>query len=220
MDALRAIISKQKQQITETPEGAEEEMEPPVDLLEIFRRLRRLKQPITLFAETPWKRYCRLCKLELQVIDDEMTEGQKNVFHAMQREGEEEEEFEEDARPGKGEKETNSAEKDVKDSQNEETTDKSKEAIIIAWARKMLSLWEDELKHRSEDEKATPEGRQQTALHRQTKKDLKPLFKKLKQREVCLCVGVVDSLEADILEKLFNIVQLCEERKYRDAHGA
>lgn len=35
----------------------------------------------------------------------------------------------------------------------------------------------------SEDEKATAEGRQQTALHRQTKKDLKPLFKKLKQRE-------------------------------------
>ena len=42
-------------------------------------------------------RYDRLCKLELQAIDDEMTEGQKNVFHAMQREGEEEEEFDEDA---------------------------------------------------------------------------------------------------------------------------
>lgn len=54
----------------------------------------------TLFAWGCMRRYCRLCKLEVQVIDDEMTEGQKNVFHAMQREGEEEEEFEEESKPG------------------------------------------------------------------------------------------------------------------------
>ena len=41
-------------------------------------------------------RYCRLCALELQVLDDEMTEGQQNVFHALQREGEDDEEFEEE----------------------------------------------------------------------------------------------------------------------------
>ncbi|CDJ59106.1 pre-mRNA splicing factor 18, putative [Eimeria maxima] len=198
----------------DTTEGTDEEREPPVELQEIFRRLRKLKQPITLFAETPWKRYCRLCKLEVQVIDDEMTEGQKNVFHAMQREGEEEEEFEEESKPvpssEKGEAEKSDAAAATQNTKSKETTEQTKEAAVIGWARKMLSLWEEELKSRSEDEKATAEGMQATALHRQTKKDLKPLFKKLKHRD----------LEADILEKLFDIVSLCEERKYRDAHGA
>lgn len=163
---------------------------------------------MTLFGETPWKRYCRLCALELQVLDDEMTEGQQNVFHALQREGEDDEEFEEEPKSEGGV--TDAAQSDAPHGKPSSTVDKSKEAIIIEWTRRMLSLWEEELKQRSEEEKSTPDGRQQTTLHRQTKKDLKPLLRKLKHKQ----------LESDICDRLHEIVQLCSERKYRDAHGA
>ncbi|KAL8274392.1 hypothetical protein Esti_001714 [Eimeria stiedai] len=187
----------------------EEDQEPPITEAEVFRRLRKLKHPITLFGETPWKRYCRLCALELQVLDDEMTEGQQNVFHALQREGEDDDEFEEESKA-----EGNTAEHAPADShdaqEGQKPVDSSKEGVIIEWTRRMLSLWEEELKQRSEEEKSTPEGRYQTTLHRQTKKDLKPLLRKLKHKE----------LESDICDRLHEIVQLCGERKYRDAHGA
>lgn len=194
------------------PTGDAEEQEPPFPLAEVYRRLRKLKQPITLFGETPWKRYCRLCALELQVLDDEMPEGQQNVFNAMAREGEEEDEFEEVTKPHatpSGDSASEPAKSQQGGAQRTPET-RTKEQTIIEWTRRMLSLWEEELKQRSEEERATPEGRQQTALHRQTKKDLKPLLKRLKNRQ----------LETDICDRLHEIVQLCEERRYRDAHGS
>ncbi|XP_026193185.1 pre-mRNA-splicing factor 18 [Cyclospora cayetanensis] len=186
---FRPAPSKQEDKLlySGSAASAEDEQEPPIASPEIFKRLRKLKQPVTLFGETPWQRYCRLCALELQVLDDEMTEGQQNVFHAMQREGEDDEEFEE-----------------------EQKLTCSFTQHIIEWTRRMLSLWEEELKQRSEEEKATADGRHQLALHRQTKKDLKPLLRKLKHKE----------LESDICERLHEIVQLCKERRYRDAHGS
>lgn len=40
--------------------STEEEQEPPIPLAEVFKRLRKLKHPVTLFGETPWKRYLRV----------------------------------------------------------------------------------------------------------------------------------------------------------------
>ncbi|OEH78607.1 pre-mRNA splicing factor [Cyclospora cayetanensis] len=211
-DAEQPIIPRTGEPDSRSAASAEDEQEPPIASPEIFKRLRKLKQPVTLFGETPWQRYCRLCALELQVLDDEMTEGQQNVFHAMQREGEDDEEFEEEQKltSGGGRGGTEEAPEAPKEGQDEEDAAKSKETIIIEWTRRMLSLWEEELKQRSEEEKATADGRHQLALHRQTKKDLKPLLRKLKHKE----------LESDICERLHEIVQLCKERRYRDAHGS
>ncbi|KAL8449942.1 hypothetical protein Emag_003503 [Eimeria magna] len=96
---FQPALTKQEEQAASNAAAAaptEQDQEPPIAEAEVFRRLRKLKHPITLFGETPWKRYCRLCALELQVLDDEMTEGQQNVFHALQREGEDDDEFEEE----------------------------------------------------------------------------------------------------------------------------
>ncbi|CDJ38587.1 pre-mRNA splicing factor 18, putative [Eimeria tenella] len=184
--------------------AAPEEATPPVETPEVFRRLRAIKQPVTLFGETPWERYQRLCRLEVQLMDDEMPEGQKNVFLSLQKEAEEEEEI------YKGGQQTEAASKETEKPEGQIPKEETKEDVVINWIREMLSLWEQELREKSEEEKATPEGRQQASIHRQTKKDLRPLIKRLRQRD----------LELDILEKLFVIVNLAKERKYREAHGA
>eukprot|EP01111_Echinosteliopsis_oligospora_P015144 TRINITY_DN5884_c0_g1_i2.p1 TRINITY_DN5884_c0_g1~~TRINITY_DN5884_c0_g1_i2.p1 ORF type:complete len:164 (+),score=65.35 TRINITY_DN5884_c0_g1_i2:43-534(+) len=48
--------------LDDVPEEKEEE--PPMPLMEIIKRLRERGQPITLFAESEWKRYQRLRALE------------------------------------------------------------------------------------------------------------------------------------------------------------
>ncbi|PHJ22958.1 pre-mrna splicing factor protein [Cystoisospora suis] len=129
----------------------------------------------------------------------------------------------EDAQRGKAGQEEENEEEDTKekdeyeegvknDDQKKEGGGKekkvSKETTVVRWVRRMLHEWEAELKARPDSEKHTAEGRFATNLQRQTRKDLKPLLRKLRAKE----------LEADILEKLYIVVQCCDERKYRSAH--
>ncbi|KAF8819636.1 Prp18 domain-containing protein [Cardiosporidium cionae] len=76
------------------------------------------------------------------------------------------------------------------------------------WMKQMLRLWDDELHCRSDEEKRTADGKMATALHHQTRKDLKPLLKKLKSNR----------LDPVVLEKLDKMVNFCEKKQYRSAH--
>ncbi|KEP60890.1 UNVERIFIED_CONTAM: Prp18 domain-containing protein [Hammondia hammondi] len=256
----------------------DEETEPPLPKQEIFKKLRKMKEPVTLFGETDWQRYTRLCEFELLHHEDELMGGQRNAFLNPQDDDEEDEdnlkerassprrrpprsergEAAEDsgpslhARPG-GEEARNAGSKKQGDlssssardsgafadkeaaaekltkatnttgsgSDEEDGTDEggagrggqqerqpSKETVVTRWIRTMLQEWEAELKARPEEKKNNAEGKLMTSLQRQTRKDLKPLLRKLRHKE----------LENDILQKLHIMVQCCEERKYRSAH--
>jgi len=84
----------------------------------------------------------------------------------------------------------------------------TKEDRIRRWVRKILTEWESELHERSEAQKMSADGRMHTAQHRQTRKDLRPLLRKLKQKEV----------EPPVLDKLHVMIEHCEGREYVSAH--
>ncbi|KFH03807.1 Prp18 domain-containing protein [Toxoplasma gondii MAS] len=256
----------------------DEETEPPLPKQEIFKKLRKMKEPVTLFGESDWQRYTRLCELELLHHEDELMGGQRNAFLNPQDDDEEDEDnlkerassprrrpprreqgdADEDsgssphARPGgeeapdagsrkqgylsssserdsgvpadkeaAAEKRTKATNTAGSGSDEEDGTDgsgvgrggqqerqPSKETVVTRWIRTMLQEWEAELKARPEEKKNSAEGKLMTSLQRQTRKDLKPLLRKLRHKE----------LEKDILQKLHIMVQCCEERKYRSAH--
>ncbi|CBZ49984.1 hypothetical protein NCLIV_004610 [Neospora caninum Liverpool] len=256
----------------------DEETEPPLPKHEIVKKLRKMKEPITLFGETDWQRYTRLCELELLHHEDELMGGQRNAFLNPQDDDEEDEDNHKERttsprrRPRsrewesvgagsesspahaksegegaqnaacrgqpegspsrapeaqdagtRGSKESATAESSATDAaglgsdedgseaeagRGEEKERQSKETVVMRWIRTMLHEWEAELKARPDEKKNNAEGKLMTSLQRQTRKDLKPLLRKLRHRE----------LEQDILQKLYTMVRCCEERKYRSAH--
>jgi len=56
------------------------EKEPPIPKKEVIKKLRTRKEPVTLFGETDWMRYERLCKLDKESVDHVKHEGQANIF--------------------------------------------------------------------------------------------------------------------------------------------
>lgn len=63
-----------------TADGGEIEKEPPIPKKEIIKKLRDNKAPITLFGETNWMRYERLCKLNKESVDHDKHEEHSNIF--------------------------------------------------------------------------------------------------------------------------------------------
>lgn len=86
-------------------------------------------------------------------------------------------------------------------------SDVSEERVRM-WIRKMLKEWEVELQERTDGEKQSADGKMKSAMYRQTRKDIKPLIKKLRTKGV----------EEDILDKLTQMTDCCMEREYRKAH--
>eukprot|EP00920_Eleutheroschizon_duboscqi_P002615 GHVT01006149.1.p1 GENE.GHVT01006149.1~~GHVT01006149.1.p1 ORF type:complete len:420 (-),score=134.48 GHVT01006149.1:615-1874(-) len=233
--------------------------EPPIPRVEIFKKLRRLREPVTLFAETDIERFHRLCELEVSLHEDEFSSGQRNAFsdglaaagRARVGDDDEEEEDEdlkafrlaqaaraarEEGQTGRGPAGASADTLEVDASRplpgqgptdlqpkgsscasvgsgapgGESEPSACMEVKVRHWIRRMLQEWETDLQKRSEDEKNTADGRLRTSLHRQTRKDIKPLTKKLKAKE----------LEVDVLEKLAHMADCCDSRKYKEAHDA
>eukprot|EP01069_Polyplicarium_translucidae_P007860 Polyplicarium_translucidae@DN3159_c0_g1_i2.p3 len=196
---------------------------------EVVRRLRKFAEPATLFGETDAQRYRRMCALELHHHEDEMMGGQKNVFlesfggrtPKRRRDDvandDDEDLFAHEAAPSEAES-TSTTEKcskklsipDEAEAEAEPTPSSGPQKceIILKWIRRMLHEWEAELVEKSEAEKQTVRGRRDIALHRQTRRDVRPLLRLLKQA----------GMEADVVEKLYNIVLCCEEKEYKSAH--
>ncbi|CEM22859.1 unnamed protein product [Vitrella brassicaformis CCMP3155] len=235
--------------------AADDEGDPGMDKSEVFYRLRRFGEPVTLFGETDMKRWKRLHRLELERHDDDLMGGQRHAYLSLEKRGFSRDEDDEDdhddhhnTSPSKA-KDTSpdkskgdAADGDRKrkaeggDSDSDEDKDgeggrKSKrqrgeaadpgkkdkedenapgykEEKLRQWIKKILREWDKELVQRPEEEKKTSDGKIATMQHRDTRQNLKPLTKKLKQR----------GLDPDVLEKLYEIACLCEERKYVQAH--
>jgi len=82
--------------------------------------------------------------------------------------------------------------------------------FIRTWLRKAVKAWEKELAERSEEDKAKAPHKTQMAQHRQCRRDLKPLQKRLR----------VYSLQSFYLDKIHTIVKFADEREYRQASEA
>jgi len=81
---------------------------------------------------------------------------------------------------------------------------------IRSWVRKSLKAWEKELAERGDDEKSKAATKVEMAQHRQARRDVRPLQKRLR----------VYRLDDFMLEKVGNIVELAAAREYRQASEA
>jgi pre-mRNA-splicing factor 18 len=84
----------------------------------------------------------------------------------------------------------------------------SADKIVYKYFRSLLKEWEWDLNARNDAEKASSKGKMDTKTQKQCKDYIRPLFKQCKRKQV----------EEDILDKLLEMVQFCEEGNFRVAH--
>jgi len=82
--------------------------------------------------------------------------------------------------------------------------------FIRAWARKALKAWEKELADKPDEEKAKQIVKTEIAAHRQVRRDVRPLQKRLR----------VYAMDDFLLDKIYTIVKFAAELEYRNASEA
>lgn len=199
---------------------------------EVIKRLRYLKQPVTLFGEDDDARAARLKALmKTGEIDSELMEGQRNDFlmdmaelRMLQKHGRleprkektKEKEPDGDKDGGGGGEENITGEggfssgiendKDVK-RLRANFDDLSDEDKILVFFKRLLLEWEEELANRPEAERRTGRGKSSVATFKQCARYLKPLFKMCRKK----------MLPDDIRTALMIVVNKCMERDYLTA---
>ncbi|KAF8006520.1 hypothetical protein BT93_K0729 [Corymbia citriodora subsp. variegata] len=196
---------------------------------EVIRRLRFLKQPITLFGEDDDARLDRLkyvLKAGLFEVDSDMTEGQTNDFlrdiaelRKRQKSGmlgdrkrkEREDGAGEDGDGRRGEDEMSGdggssgvdADKDLK-RMKANFDELCEEDKILVFFKRLLNEWKQELDEMQEAEKRTAKGKSMVATFKQCARYLKPLFKFCRKKV----------LPDDIRQALMIVVDCCIKRDY------
>ncbi|KZV17035.1 pre-mRNA-splicing factor 18 [Dorcoceras hygrometricum] len=198
---------------------------------EVVRRLRFLKQPVTLFGEDDEARLDRLkfvLKAGLFEVDDtDMTEGQTNDFlrdivelknrqksgivSDRKRKGrddageDDESGNRDDDLSGEGGSSGVDHDEDLKrmKANFEELCDEDK---ILVFFKKLLNEWKQELDEMSEAEKRTAKGKSMVATFKQCARYLHPLFK--------FCRKKASILPGDIRQALLVVVRCCMKRDY------
>lgn len=235
---LNKTLSVDNKKNNEEKENKDGEIDIPLSNRQIIKGLRQLKEPIRLFGETDLQRYNRFKELKLNKNELKVTE--QNVFNDMLR-GRikdnplciiEEEEFNEQnikkknfskAKEKEG-KEAEEKENKVEESDKVETLKNveeecmekkenhkeheqyvNKETVIYKWIKSTMKEWSEEIEQINDSSKKIKQ-----ATYLQTHKDLKPLEKKLKKK----------TLEPDVLDKIFNVIDACQKRNFRAAHDA
>ncbi|KAK4281172.1 hypothetical protein QN277_012696 [Acacia crassicarpa] len=196
---------------------------------EVIRRLRFLKQPVTLFGEDDDARLDRLkyvLKAGLFEVDSDMTEGQTNDFlrdiaelRKRQKTGilserkrqKTDDGAGEDGDGGGGEEDLSAdggssgvdADKDIKrmKANFDELCDEDK---ILVFFKKLLNEWNQELNEMPESEKRTAKGKSMVATFKQCARYLNPLFKFCRKKV----------LPDDIRQALMIVVECCMKRDY------
>ncbi|UKK00890.2 pre-mRNA splicing protein [Theileria orientalis] len=178
---------------------------------EVVKRLRKLRQPATLFGESHKDRCERLFSQETDVDD---LEASQNIYV--------------DAIMGRNNYliskyiNKNVTQVDFFDDYKDlpETSKHYRYLIHISfvlrifhWVSQMLRGWEQQMMDCREDlvkEGKEFEAKKNEAMLVQTKKDITPLLKLIKSKK----------LDEDILDKLFRIVECCEKGEFKEAHDA
>ena len=201
---------------------------PPYSLLnrdEVIRRLRVLKEPVTLFGETDQQRWERLLIAEKSVkVEDEAAGGQQANLHiALQREDKEKarnKQLETKSAPEIIEPDEGTAIESVDDEQQRlmQSFRAAAEAIaennmavedrILKWLQKWMKDWEEDLASRDDAVKGSAAGRQADVRYKETEQYLRPLYSRLRQR----------SLDVQLLAGIKLIVDAVKERNYLHAY--
>ncbi|CAN8311081.1 unnamed protein product [Cochlearia groenlandica] len=197
---------------------------------EVIRRLRFLKQPMTLFGEDDQARLDRLkyvLKEGLFEVDSDMTDGQTNDFlrdiselkkrqkngmmgdrkrksrEERRRRGEGDGGETRDDELSGGESTDVDADKDMKrlKANFEDLCDEDK---ILVFYKKLLIEWKQELDAMENTERRTAKGKQMVATFKQCARYLTPLF------NLCRKKG----LPGDIRQALMVMVNYCMQREY------
>lgn len=199
---------------------------------EVIKRLRELKEPIRYFGELDKERLKRLRRLE--ILEHERKEGAskglKNARELIKNEVEKELEAAMAAQGiiDKDDLNTNNL-NDTNDVNNinmninrKELKNKRKkkydiirsrssfsnsEDYVLFFFKRLLSEWEQNLLNRSQNQKSSASGKNATMLQKQARRDIRPLFKQLKNRTV----------PADVLNKSEKMVFAAEKRNYVEA---
>ncbi|KAA3471826.1 pre-mRNA-splicing factor 18-like [Gossypium australe] len=197
---------------------------------EVIRRLRFLKQPVTLFGEDDAARLDRLkyvLKAGLFEVDSDMTEGQTNDFlrdiaelrkrqktgivSERKRKDREEGGGGEDGDGGGGEEELSGdggssgvdMDKDLK-RMKANFDELCGEDKILVFFKRLLNEWNQELDEMGEAEKRTAKGKSMVATFKQCARYLNPLFKFCRKKV----------LPDDIRQALLVVVECCMKRDY------
>lgn len=196
---------------------------------EVIRRLRFLKQPVTLFGEDDDARLDRLkyvLKAGLFEVDSDMTEGQTNDFlrdiaelRKRQKTGMMSERKRPKADDGAAEDgEGGAGDDDLSDCGESSDVDKDKdlkrmkanfeelcdEDKILVFFKKLLNEWKQELREMPEGGKRTAKGKSMVATFKQCARYLNPLFKFCRKKV----------LPDDIRQALMLMVDCCMRRDY------
>ncbi|PIA30712.1 hypothetical protein AQUCO_05400071v1 [Aquilegia coerulea] len=197
---------------------------------EVIRRLRFLKQPITLFGEDDDARLDRLkftLKAGVFEVDSDMTEGQTNDFlrdiaelKKRQKTGllsdgkrkRKEDGLEDGEGGGGGGDDDMSVDGNLSDGDMDKDLKKMKanfgdlcdEDKILVFFKKLLIEWNQELNDMSDAEKRTAKGKSMVATFKQCARYLHPLFKFCRKKV----------LPDDIREALLVVVNCCMKRDY------
>lgn len=197
---------------------------------EVIRRLRLLKQPITLFGEDDESRLDRLkyvLKAGLFEVDSDMTEGQTNDFlrdiaelRKRQKTGilserkrqktdvdgvaeDGEGDVAEEELSGDGGSSGVDADKDLK-RMKANFDELCEEDKILVFFKRLLNEWKQELNEMQEIEKRTAKGKSMVATFKQCARYLNPLFKFCRKKV----------LPYDIRQALLVVVECCMKRDY------
>ncbi|KAL3531336.1 hypothetical protein ACH5RR_010658 [Cinchona calisaya] len=252
MDILKQELLKKRQSLAEDVGGSgkkffkrseieqkrlqklreEDKRESETKALQVIRRLRFLKQPVTLFGEDDEARLDRLkfvLKAGLFEVDDtDMTEGQTNDFlrdivelKKRQKTGilsgrkrKATEDANEDREGGGGDDDLSGDgassgvdhDKDLKRMKTnfEELCQEDK---ILVFLKKLLNEWNQELDEMTEAGKRTAKGKSMVATFKQCARYLNPLFKFCRKKV----------LPVDIQQALMLVVECCMKRDYLTA---
>ncbi|CAN4091530.1 unnamed protein product [Withania somnifera] len=196
---------------------------------EVIRRLRFLKQPVTLFGEDDEARLDRLkfvLKAGLFEVDDsDMTEGQTNDFlrdivelKKRQKSGMMSERKRKVTEDSGEDKDGGGGDEDLSGDGNSSGVDHDKdlkrmktnfmelcdEDKILVFFKKLLNEWNQELDEMTESEKRTAKGKSMVATFKQCARYLHPLFKFCRKK----------LLPDDIRQALLVVVECCMKRDY------
>ncbi|CAL1545803.1 unnamed protein product [Lymnaea stagnalis] len=187
---------------------------------EVIRKLRERGEPIRLFGEDDFDAYKRLKKLETSEPDVK-GEGYSNDFQAAMEKVDQD--YLNEIIKSTGEEEmTKSNDVSVKDDGTTQEDisrmreelgkgDKDKDhEIVLRFFKFVLKKWGEQLNTRSEEDKRTIKGKVASATHSQTVSYLKPLFRKLKYKDV----------DEGLLESIVEIVQYMMDKNYIKANDS
>merc|ERR1712154_404773 len=172
--------------------------------------------PIRYFGETDDERLKRLRRLEILEHEREegASKGLKNISQSIKNEVERELEaamaqsMNQIKKSGGDELEIHSKRQEKKDDEpRSRSSFVNSEDFVLFFFKRMLREWEQELLDRPHQEKMTPMGKKATMLQKQARRDIRALFKQLKNKTV----------PSDVLSKGEKMVFNAEKRNYVEA---